>query len=130
MVHPVDCYVGQKLRNRRWMLGLTQNQLALIVGVRFQQIQKYENGINRISASRLWEISQALEVSVSYFYEGYTPDDTGQPDADKIVPEISVMESRETIELVRNYYAIDGQTRGRVLDLLKSLSEEEQEQVA
>ena len=130
MVHPVDFHVGQKLRNRRWMLGLTQHQLALMVGVRFQQIQKYESGINRISASRLWEISQALEVSVSYFFDGYTADNNTQSDPDNPVPSIGVMESRETVDLVRNYYALDGQTRTRVLDLLKCLTEEEHEQVA
>ena len=130
MVHPVDVYVGQKLRNRRWMKGLTQHQLALLVGVRFQQIQKYENGINRISASRLWEISQALEVSVSYFFDGYSPDDSSQTDHDTSTLATDVMESREAIDLVRSYYAVDGTTRLRILDLLKSLSDDEHEQVA
>ncbi len=130
MVHPVDVYVGQKLRNRRWMLGLTQQQLALLVGVRFQQIQKYENGINRISSSRLWEISQALEVSVSYFFDGYAPAEQPQAASDSSLPTSGIMESRETIELVRTFYSIDGSTRARVLDLLKCLSEEEQDQVA
>ena len=71
MTHPVDIYVGQKLREQRCKLKLTQNDLAEAVGVRFQQIQKYENGSNRISASRLWEVSEVLEVPVSYFFDGF-----------------------------------------------------------
>ena len=67
MTHPVDLHVGKRLRARRRLLGLTQETLAKAVDIRFQQIQKYESGANRISASRLWALAKALEVPVSYF---------------------------------------------------------------
>jgi len=73
MKHPVDAHVGQLLRHRRWLAGLTQQQLGDAVGIKFQQIQKYETGMNRISASRLWELSRALDVPVSFFFEGLMP---------------------------------------------------------
>ena len=77
MPHPVDMHVGAAIRRRRRELGMTQQHLGKLVNIKFQQIQKYETGANRVSASRLWEISRALGVSVSYFFEGIgdAPDD-------------------------------------------------------
>lgn len=66
--HPIDERVGHKIRHRRWQLDMSQTELADKIGVRFQQVQKYERGINRISASRLWETSIALEVPITYFF--------------------------------------------------------------
>jgi transcriptional regulator with XRE-family HTH domain len=66
----VDSFVGKRVRQRRRLLGLTQQQLAAAVGVRFQQIQKYECGANKISASRLWSLALALQVQPDYFFEG------------------------------------------------------------
>ncbi len=71
MKHPVDLYVGQRIRQRRWKTNMTQQQLAETVGIRFQQIQKYETGTNRVSASRLWDIAAAMGVPVAYFFEGF-----------------------------------------------------------
>ena len=70
MTHHVDVHVGKRVRHRRWLIGMTQQQLAQQVGIKFQQIQKYETGANRISASRLWDIAEALDVPVSFFFEG------------------------------------------------------------
>ena len=70
MAHPVDLHVGKRIRQRRWLVGMTQQQLAEQVGIKFQQIQKYETGANRVSASRLWDISEAMEVPVNFFFEG------------------------------------------------------------
>ena len=70
MKHPVDAHVGKRVRHRRWMMGMTQQQLGDMVGIKFQQIQKYETGMNRISASRLWDIAKALDVPINYFFEG------------------------------------------------------------
>ena len=70
MKHPVDVHVGKRIRHRRWMNGTTQQQLAEAVGIKFQQIQKYEIGSNRIAASRLYELSRILDVPTSYFFEG------------------------------------------------------------
>ena len=69
MKHPVDVHVGKRIRHRRWLLDTTQQQLADQVGIKFQQIQKYETGANRVSASRLWDIAAALGVPVSFFFE-------------------------------------------------------------
>ena len=70
MVHEVDVHVGKRIRQRRWLTGMTQQKLAELVGIKFQQIQKYETGANRVSASRLWDIAEALEVPVAFFFEG------------------------------------------------------------
>ena len=70
MATDIDLHLGRRLRRRRRLLGLTQQQLATQVGIRFQQIQKYECGANRISAARLWQLSEALKVPVGYFYDG------------------------------------------------------------
>ncbi len=72
MAADIDLHLGRRLRRRRRLLGLTQQQLAVQVGVRFQQVQKYECGANRISAARLWELAEALETPISYFYDGLT----------------------------------------------------------
>ena len=66
MAHPVDLHVGKRIRHRRWIVGITQQQLAEKVGIKFQQIQKYESGANRVSASRLWDISETLAVSINF----------------------------------------------------------------
>lgn len=72
MVGDIDQHLGNRVRRRRRLLGLTQHQLAQKVGVRFQQVQKYECGSNRISAARIWQLANALEVPVAYFYDGLT----------------------------------------------------------
>jgi len=73
MVSDIDIAIGKRLRRRRIQLGLSQHDVASVAGVRFQQIQKYECGSNRIAASRLWLMAQALDISVSFFFEGLTP---------------------------------------------------------
>ncbi|TDT77120.1 transcriptional regulator with XRE-family HTH domain [Litoreibacter halocynthiae] len=80
MAHSVDIHVGKRLRHRRWMLGMTQGELANALGIRFQQIQKYESGANRVSASRLWDIAQVLEVPIAYFFQGLEGHRDGLPD--------------------------------------------------
>jgi len=69
--HPVDVYVGNKIRETRWLAGLSQTALGMALGLSFQQIQKYEKGANRVSASKLYEIGQVLKVGPAYFFEGY-----------------------------------------------------------
>jgi len=118
MTHPVDRHVGQQMRHRRWMIGMTQQQLADAVGIRFQQIQKYETGANRVSASRLWDIASAMDVPVSYFFDGL---DNG-PDTDDL-PASEMMGSKETLDLLRTYYAIPEAQRRRLFDLARSLGD-------
>jgi len=117
MSHPVDVHVGKRVRHRRWMVGMTQQQLAEKVGIKFQQIQKYETGMNRISASRLWDIADALSVPISFFFEGLNAEgDTDAPAAD-------MMADKEAMELVRSYYAIPEEQRRRLFELARVLSD-------
>lgn len=118
MKHPVDVHVGKRIRHRRWMVGMTQQQLADQVGIKFQQIQKYETGMNRVSASRLWDISATLGVPISFFFEGIDTrkGQTGEVEGD-------ILADKEALELVRSYYAIPEQQRRRLFDLARVLSE-------
>ena len=117
MKHPVDAHVGKRIRHRRWMVGMTQQQLADKVGIKFQQIQKYETGMNRVSASRLWDISETLGVAISFFFEGLgAPEAVQQAAAD-------MMADKEALELVRSYYAIPEAQRRRLFDLARVLSD-------
>ncbi len=118
MKHPVDAHVGKRIRHRRWMVGMTQQQLADKVGIKFQQIQKYETGMNRVSASRLWDVADALGVSISFFFEGLSE---GQ--AAGMVAQGDMMADKEALELVRSYYAIPEAQRRRLFDLARVLSE-------
>jgi len=120
MKHPVDVHVGKRIRHRRWMVGVTQQQLAEKVGIKFQQIQKYETGMNRVSASRLWDISEALDVPVNFFFEGLESDVS--QDAGKTLPG-DIMADKEALELVRSYYAIPENQRRRLFELARVLSD-------
>ncbi|MBF9034250.1 helix-turn-helix domain-containing protein [Rhodobacterales bacterium HKCCE2091] len=115
MKHPVDVHVGKRVRHRRWMIGMTQQQLAEKVGIKFQQIQKYETGANRISASRLWDIAGALGSEVGYFFEGLDAADLSDA-----LPDL--MADKEAMDLVRCYYAIPEAQRRRLFDLARVLS--------
>lgn len=122
MTHIVDTHVGQKIRERRWLLGMTQQQIADSVGIKFQQIQKYETGANRVSASRLWDISEALDVPVAYFFEGLRKAaETEAPRANTIPHDVMV--GKEAIDLVRSYYAIPIKHRRRLVELARVLSD-------
>ena len=121
MAHAVDVHVGKRIRHRRWMNGTTQQQLADAVGIKFQQIQKYETGKNRVSASRLWDIAHALDVPVTFFFEGFDQD---QPAAESgsAMP-MDILADKEALELLRSYYAIPENQRRRLFDLARVLSE-------
>jgi len=125
MANSIDLHVGKRLRRRR-LLGMTQQQLASSVGIRFQQIQKYESGANRITASRLYELSTALSVAVQYFFEGLQPIAAGAEAAANENADISpdVMSQKETMELLRAYYPLGERPRRRLLDLAKALQED------
>lgn len=125
MGNDIDVHLGKRLRRRRRLLGLTQQQLAGTVGVRFQQIQKYECGANRISASRLWQLSEALEVPVGYFYDGLSDADRRELANQESGGEGGEMFARkETLDLIRAYYQLGERPRRRLLDLAKSLNGE------
>lgn len=120
MKHPVDVHVGKRIRHRRWVSGTTQQQLADKVGIKFQQIQKYETGMNRVSASRLWDIGHALGVEVAFFFEGLDGDlldgENGNMPSD-------ILSDKEALDLLRSYYAIPENQRRRLFDLARVLSE-------
>ncbi len=122
MKHPVDVHVGKRVRHRRWLVGMTQQQLAEKVGIKFQQIQKYETGMNRISASRLWDIADALGVSISFFFEGLDAKSATGEAAKSNVP-ADILSDKEALELVRSYYAIPENQRRRLFDLARVLSD-------
>ncbi len=137
MAHPVDLHVGQRLRQRRCLLGMTQQRLASSVGIKFQQIQKYESGANRVSASRLWTLAEALGCPVSYFFDdmnvatngsdttamanGFAETPTANPlDEAYIAPD--VFSDKETIDLVRAYHMMNEAPKRKLLDLAKTLA--------
>ena len=119
MKHPVDVHVGQRVRQRRWMVGMTQQQLGNKVGIKFQQIQKYETGADRVSASRLWDITDALDVPVSFFFEGLSVEE-GEL-AQKVPADL--MGDKEALDLIRSYYAIPENQRRRLFELARVLSD-------
>lgn len=130
MADDIDVHLGRRLRRRRRLLGLTQQELADACGVRFQQIQKYECAANRMSAARLWQLAEVLEVPVSYFYEGFT---AAQAQAAMVAGQLAtpgldesgeVFARKETRDLVRAYYQLGERPRRRLLDLAKSLNGE------
>lgn len=129
---PVDIHVGSRVRLRRAILGFSQERLAEALGLTFQQVQKYERGVNRVSASRLFHLGQILDVPVNYFFEGFnekTPDraygfaDTRQEDFSWLEEdEGDMMERKETVELVRTYYQVqDAALRKNFMKMLKTL---------
>ena len=122
MSHPVDVHVGKRIRHRRWMSGTTQQQLAERVGIKFQQIQKYETGMNRVSASRLWDIAAVLDVPVSFFFEGMENGSAPGTGSGADMP-ADILTDKEALELLRSYYAIPENQRRRLFDLARVLSE-------
>ena len=127
---PVDVHVGARLRVRRTLLGMNQTKLGDAIGVTFQQVQKYENGANRISASRLFDLSRVFDVSIEYFFDDMPADVAASSLATKNRGkakkppsyEPDPVAKRETLELVRAYYKIgEPQIRKRLFEMVKAL---------
>ncbi len=129
----IDAYVGSRVRSRRVLLGLSQEKLGDALGLTFQQIQKYERGANRIGASRLFDLSRALDVPVSYFFDAISPEivparpgtiEARPASTRKNMLEPDILLNRETTKLVRAYYAVtDGEVRRRTIEFLRILGE-------
>lgn len=132
---PIDVHVGTRIRLRRTLLGMSQERLGEALGLTFQQIQKYERGVNRVGASRLFDLSRVLDVPISFFFDdmperlaasygtqatrravgGFGESSDGVDD--------EALHKRETLELVRAYYKItDPSVRKRVFELIRSLA--------
>lgn len=126
--NPIDAQVGNRVRLRRMLIGMSQEKLGDLLGLTFQQVQKYEKGVNRIGAGRLYHVAQILGVRIEYFYEGVTEqlagkgfaEDGGRP------PVMEFLSSGEGLQLSLAFMRIkDAKVRKRVLDLVKSLAEDD-----
>ena len=133
--NPTDAHVGARMRLRRTLLGLSQERLGNLIGLTFQQVQKYERGANRISASRLYDLSRALDVPVSFFYDDIPANVAAMSPAVILsghalsLPTSSERDpfaSRENMELIRSYMAIpDERVRRHIFHLLRSMAQQE-----
>lgn len=123
MAHLVDTHVGKRVRQRRWLIGMTQQKLADMVGIKFQQIQKYETGANRVSASRLWDIGEAMGVPVSFFFEGLGGDTSEDGSNRAMHAPADMLGDKEAMDLIRSYYAIPENQRRRLFELARVLSD-------
>jgi len=124
---PIDRYVGSRVRARRVGIRLSQTKLGEAIGVTFQQVQKYENGTNRIGASNLFKIAKTLGVDVAYFFEGVQEIAESMMGESPEVPLAGVKEdpltSRDAIELMHNYYRVkDANVRKRLAQFVKTLA--------
>jgi transcriptional regulator with XRE-family HTH domain len=125
--NPIDVQVGNRVRIRRMLIGMSQERLGDLLGLTFQQVQKYEKGVNRIGAGRLFEVSRILSVPVDFFYEGLATNIPAGNDTDAATPPVmEFVSSGEGLQLSLAFMKIrDAKVRKRVLDLVKSLAEEE-----
>ena len=119
--HPVDIHVGKRIRHRRLLLKTTQQELSNQVGVKFQQMQKYETGKNRVSASRLWSIAEVLNVPVSFFFDGLEDGRTTDPTRAHLP--FDILNNKEALDLLGAYFAAPENQRRQLLELVRTLSE-------
>lgn len=127
----VDKRIGQKVRTRRLEVSMSQERLAELLGVTFQQVQKYEKGVNRIAASRLFDISSALDVPVAHFFEGLVSARAGVAESQPDSFLYDTLSTPEGLQLVSMFASIKNpRIRRRVLDLVRALTEEETETAA
>ena len=128
--NPIDVQVGNRVRIRRMLIGMSQERLGDLLGLTFQQVQKYEKGVNRIGAGRLFEVARILNVPIDFFYEGLsTTSQPGMGETDVAAPPVmEFISSGEGLQLSLAFMKIkDTKVRKRVLDLVKSLAEEEEQ---
>jgi len=124
---PIDVHVGSRIRLRRTLMGMSQERLGEALGLTFQQVQKYERGVNRVGASRLYDLSRVLDVPISFFFDDMADPRTTGPVIAGVAgfaerPEGFSGPSEDPLELVRAYYRItDPSVRKRVFDLIKSM---------
>ena len=127
--NPIDAQVGNRVRLRRMLIGMSQERLGELLGLTFQQVQKYEKGVNRIGAGRLFEVSRILGVGIDYFYEGVNSQLAGGfTDGGSSPPVMEFVSSGEGLQLSLAFMKIkDPKLRKRVLDLVKQMSEDSAE---
>lgn len=123
----VDKHVGKRIRERRMLMGLSQDKLASSVGVTFQQVQKYERGANRVSASRLYTFSKVLGVPLNFFFSGIEKEHASLPHSD--IP-VDLTYDKETLTLVRTYYNVkDKPTRAKLMRCIAFIADQKQPEV-
>lgn len=121
--NPVDVHVGARIRLRRLWMRMSQDHLGEKLGVTFQQVQKYERGANRVSASRLWSMAEALEVPIEYFFEGLTDGVPGMAEGDQTPMVYDFINSPDGVQLASAYSRItDPRVRRQVLQLVRVLA--------
>lgn len=120
-MHPVDVQVGKNIRSSRWLKGMNQHELAGQIGVTFQQLQKYESGVNRVSASRLWEIARALNVAIECLFAGTEADEADETQESGANRQI--FDDRESVDLILSYRAIPPNQRRRLFDLAQVMAD-------
>ncbi len=124
---PVEIHVGARIRRRRVLLGLSQEQVGHAIGLTFQQLQKYEKGTNRVSSSRLYQLAKLFGVPISFFFDDMPPEISGKAPGPSEAAESlddDLLAQRVTLELVRNYHRIpDREMRRYVYDLVQSIAE-------
>ena len=131
--NPIDVHVGSRIRLRRTLLGMSQEKLAEAIGLTFQQVQKYEKGATRVASSRLYGLSQALDVPVGFFFEDMPASVAVGPRAQargkgaaRSTSELNPIAKRETLKLVRAYYKITSpHVRKRLFEMIKALAAED-----
>ena len=128
--NPIDVQVGNRVRIRRMLIGMSQEKLCDLLGLTFQQVQKYEKGVNRIGAGRLFEMARILNVPVDFFYEGVNSAPLQAGESENGASVMEFVSSGEGLQLSLAFMKIkDSKVRKRVLDLVKSLAEEEAQKV-
>jgi transcriptional regulator with XRE-family HTH domain len=121
--HGVDVHVGARIRMRRKELGLSQDGLAEALGVTFQQVQKYERGSNRVSASRLYQVARRMKVPIAYFFSGISQEVCEASDAEAIEQSVnSFLMTPEGFDIVRRFPKVPAPLRRRVLELVRTLA--------
>ena len=115
--HPCDLHVGSRIKLRRVLFGLSQEKVATQLGLSFQQLQKYEKGVNRVAPSRLWQLAQILDVPISFFFDGYPPTEDGE----SLQP--LARADRLTLETAKALDALPRRMRRAVLDLVRATAD-------
>jgi len=123
--HPVDRHVGRRVAALRLQRGFSQSDLGRAIGLTFQQVQKYEKGTNRISASKLWDISRFLAVDVAYFFQDFAPDTGGVAEDQAAAFEHTVKTTRYAIELARLVPQLPARKQKLALDFVRVLADED-----
>lgn len=122
-MNEIDVLVGNRIRARRYALGISQSELGEAIGVRFQQIQKYETGANRVSASRLWAVAEKLSVDIEYFFEGLRPNQTSGAAKDRLEPRMRFLCDQEAVEMMELFYRLPRSQRTAIMAIVKSMAE-------